>query len=409
MINPTRLAGTVTAPADTGRSEIRPAPASQGVPAIRQQAAGIGDRVMTQVRRGIEATGTRLFARAEAAAEAPVEGAPTKAFTDAARQLFDRLDTSRNGFISKEEIARAMSDPQFKGVEAAAVAVLKMFNNEIEDLANDERGRETIGVTRADLAALDRLPADHELSKKITDLFNYHPNQVQVTDQRLFADGLASIHSGAISQGRVGDCYFLAPLAGLADTNPQAIQRMIQDNEDGTYTVHFPKAGPITVAAPTTAELGSYAKGNANGLWVPVIEKAFAEYRNQRRLNVHASDYDAASGGKEGFGIRVLTGQSANTYAVRLISSAGLVERIRRAQVEDRVMVGSISWRPGKSEHHGLPTQHVYTVQGYDPDKGTIRIRNPWGIGGPAGDGIHDLTVAEFRRTIDFISVEARR
>lgn len=408
MINPTRPVGTVATPADSVRREIRPVPAPKGIPAVRQQAAGIGDRLMTQVRRGIEATGTRLFARAETAPSAPVEGAPTKSFTDVARHLFDQLDTSRNGFLSKEEMARAMGDPTFKGVEAAAVAVLTKFNNEIENLANDEWGRETIGITRADLAALDRLPADHELSKEITGLFNYHPYQVRVTDQRLFADGLASIHSGVISQGRAGDCYFLAPLAGLADTNPQAIQRMIQDNGDGTYTVRFPKAGPITVAAPTTAELGNYAKGGKNGLWVPVIEKAFAEYRNQRRLNVHASDYDAASGGSEAFGIRVLTGQNANTYAVRLTSSTGLVERIRNAQAEGRVMVGSISWHPGKSEHHGLPTKHVYTVQGYDPDKGTIRIRNPWGTDGPAGDGIHDLTVAEFRRSIDFISIQAR-
>ncbi|MDT9702669.1 C2 family cysteine protease, partial [Streptomyces sp. P17] len=42
-----------------------------------------------------------------------------------------------------------------------------------------------------------------------------------------------------VSQGDVGDCYFEAALAGLAQQDPSLIKNMITVNSNGTYTVDF--------------------------------------------------------------------------------------------------------------------------------------------------------------------------
>ena len=42
-----------------------------------------------------------------------------------------------------------------------------------------------------------------------------------------------------VAQGNLGDCYFLATLASLAQNQPDKIKGMIRDNGDGTFSVRF--------------------------------------------------------------------------------------------------------------------------------------------------------------------------
>ncbi len=43
----------------------------------------------------------------------------------------------------------------------------------------------------------------------------------------------------AVRQGALGNCYFHSVVAALAQADPQKIEKMIQENADGTYTVQF--------------------------------------------------------------------------------------------------------------------------------------------------------------------------
>ena len=42
-----------------------------------------------------------------------------------------------------------------------------------------------------------------------------------------------------VQQGQIGDCYFPAAMAAIAKQNPDAVNNMVKDNGDGTYTVTF--------------------------------------------------------------------------------------------------------------------------------------------------------------------------
>jgi hypothetical protein len=52
-------------------------------------------------------------------------------------------------------------------------------------------------------------------------------------------DQYIPIHPNDVEQGLIGDCYLMSSMAAVADQNPDAINNMIADNGDGTYTVTF--------------------------------------------------------------------------------------------------------------------------------------------------------------------------
>ncbi len=145
-----------------------------------------------------------------------------------------------------------------------------------------------------------------------TDKYYYNPSY------QLFAGSISldGISPSDIKQGYLGDCYFLAALASVAQQHPEVIWNAIKDNGDGTYTVTFYQDGkpvPVTVDAefPVTED----AKGNPTGtpayartgstrdeLWPLIMEKAYAQ--------LDGGSYRKIEGGWPGEAVELLTGAS---------------------------------------------------------------------------------------------------
>ena len=128
---------------------------------------------------------------------------------------------------------------------------------------------------------------------------------------------LESIKPEAINQGNIGDCYFLASLAAVAQTQPEKIRDAITDNHDGTYTVAFPgaKGEKIKVDAPTQSELGLYNGGTKYGTWAAIMESAYGKYRaehNSRKEPV-PPQIGANEPGEAAPVIKLLTGHEARS------------------------------------------------------------------------------------------------
>jgi hypothetical protein len=102
-----------------------------------------------------------------------------------------------------------------------------------------------------------------------------------------------------VFEGTVGDCYFMATLAALADTNPDFIRRTVTDLNDGTYDVRFFQPNGAQTYVRVTPELWvdehghpKYARfGRQGSLWVPILEKAFAVCRR------NPAGYESIAGG----------------------------------------------------------------------------------------------------------------
>jgi hypothetical protein len=315
---------------------------------------------------------------------ASTTAAAADSFSVRAKQVFDRVDTDDDGFLSKSELSDALHSRSYTGHDAAAVAVLFENRRDLEELSNDEWGDENDGITKADLAAFDTLSRDEQ-----RDLANYDyamaQGPIDRADYRLFPEGLASIKPSAVEQGNYGVCYFLSAVAGLASSNPKAIRDMISEDGNGTYTVRFPGRDPVQVTL-TDGELVK-ASATKDGAWVAVLEQAYMDH----------VDPLAEMGGLTG-GIKALTGKGADTYiAVKPFSLDSIREPLKQAQAEGRLVVASRTW----SSNGDLPSQHVYGILGYDAATDRVRIRNPHG-------SETTLTTAEFRDQFDFVAIQQR-
>ena len=237
-----------------------------------------------------------------------------------------------------------------------------------------------------------------------------------------------------VQQGALGDCYFLSALGAIARSSPTAIENMIIPNGDGTYTVRFyagaqsytpnsdgsytesfvgtGTADYVTVNSmlPTNGanQLVFDGYGNSiyanNTLWLPLIEKAYAQWnqtgREWRDLpDTGLNNYSNMNGGwMSDVSVQVL-GQSSIDYSPT--QSDAMQSIIAALAANKAVTAGTIGSTAGDdSLPNGLYGSHAYDVTAYDANSGTFTLFNPWGDDQPS-----PLTWSELAAECDLCSV----
>ncbi len=196
-----------------------------------------------------------------------------------------------------------------------------------------------------------------------------------------------------ISQGQIGDCWFISAGVGLAQARPAELARvngagLITSNPDGTFTVNFPGRNAVTITflrgpyvdpapAPLAGDDFSFSTSAPdNGDWMAILEQAWA------KLNLPDVSMAWAIRGSlhlpnPGFaGIRFLTnhGVDPDLFAnTRRDVTAGKLNAALNGN--DKRIVTALSLRGG----FGLVPIHVYSVIGYNDGTETVTVRNPHG------------------------------
>ena len=332
---------------------------------------------------------------------------------------FKKIDSDGDTFLTKSEISKALERQDLTNEERVSLEFLRDHVDDIEEAHNDETGDENDGITRKDLDYYgdDTMSSiSHTLSRT---------NEAQRSGTRNLygnmANPLESIKPDAIKQGMIGDCYFESAVASLAATDPESIQKMIKDNGDGTYTVTFPGATdePITVKAPTEAEMGLYNQGGKDGAWACVLEKAYGAYcqnhffsRSPFNLGGGDTPAEGADGGEffHGRAMSLLTGRERNTDLLSFSSDKEVAERLNanlNGNPKRPVIAGIRNHLTSDETTDGFPVAHMYSVIGFDPngpDGGTVTIRNPWGDGDNTTRGTIKISVKQFRANFTDVS-----
>ncbi|MBI4532836.1 MAG: hypothetical protein HY711_02725, partial [Candidatus Melainabacteria bacterium] len=246
--------------------------------------------------------------------EAPPDSQSTPSqrveFIDTLTKNFNRLAQGKD-HITQADIKKALSESAFNGKDAVALIQLYHFGDRLAGLGG---GLTDQGISKQDIQALatvfrdrygDPIPPDatgtkvevgdrgREVARYFDHLISYSAKEVDVAEKArvsLFGQKAEGIQPTAIIQGKGEDCFFLSSLASMAGTTAgkQVIQNMIKDNgESGgihTYTVTFPgdPTHPITVPAPTDAEMSIYSRATNYGIWANVMEKAYGQYKKSR-------------------------------------------------------------------------------------------------------------------------------
>ncbi len=237
-------------------------------------------------------------------------------------------------------------------------------------------------------------------------------NKVNFTGP-LFVDG---VKAEDVQQGQLGDCYFPASMAAIAKMNPDAINNLIKDNGDGTYTVTFKQKDWATGRfkdVPVKVDGDLYARSyggalygrSANSsdpkkmeLWFPLVEKAYAQWKGS---------YDTiGNGGHVSDVFEDVMGVEASSLSINYTSADKIWNQVV-TNVDAKKPIGAGTYgedQEAKYTNTGVYANHAYSVMGYEK-VGTDRfviVRNPWGESEPAGngpnDGIFKLKLEDFTK-----------
>jgi Ca2+-binding RTX toxin-like protein len=180
-----------------------------------------------------------------------------------------------------------------------------------------------------------------------------------------------------VDQNKLGDCYFMAPLAGIAGAHSDVIRRSVTDLGDGTYAVRFFSGGvekfyrvdaQLPVETVNNQNVLCFAGAANNTLWGPIMEKAFCFFR---------------SGAHSYAGIE--SGSSGSTFDAFNISSdtdevIWHTKNSYMTAMRDCLAAGGVVTAQTDPAALGcdLASSHVYTVVGISADLKTVMLRNPW-------------------------------
>lgn len=204
----------------------------------------------------------------------------------------------------------------------------------------------------------------------------------------LFSD--AGPNADDVTQGDIGDCYFLSVLSSVAKANPTAIRQCVVDLGDGTFAVQFTRDEKL-VYIRVDADLASTAPGSPayaalggqGSLWVAIIEKAYTCFRSPQ------GTYDSIEAGWMSEVYSALGKTCSETYYSK--DAEALMSLVGKSLSAGKSVTYAVS-----SPVKGSPLigGHAYMVDATVKDAGGrivgLRLRNPWATDGAGHDGRDD-------------------
>ncbi len=333
---------------------------------------------------------------------------------DVVQKNFARWDLNRDGVLSTNELDVAVADARTTNENAAAVAALKR-GSRLKKTSLPPLTPENIAALAArgepDLARMFR-----EGLQRISG----------ATNRALFAEGLPKLET--IHQGKLGNCFCLAPLGAMVHRDPAQVAAMFAVTTNGNYCVRFGKKS-VEVPPPTDAEIAMTSANEEAGIWVNLYEKAVGEACNEDRPVAERADspIDAlARGGSAGTMLAYITGHEIERFSFKFAKepasatndvAAKLSElrgKLAEATRQNRLMTcGTI-----KTTTPGLTPNHAYAVLGYAAVKDCVELWNPHGenfqpqgepgpeVGYPTTNGVFQISVEQFVRQFSGMAFE---
>jgi hypothetical protein len=209
-----------------------------------------------------------------------------------------------------------------------------------------------------------------------------------------------------VRQGEDGDCYFIASMGALALSNPSTITNMILANGDGTYTVRFyanGKADYVTVDSmlPVSSTgrlvydgMGNMASNSSNELWLPLLEKAYAQWNETGKEGRNGTNtYSGIEGGwmSDVFN-QALGGGASSIFTLNATAKQTVISSLAASKA---VTIGT-----NMAGGFGLYGDHAYTIVGYNSTTDTFTLYNPWGSNQPG-----QLTWTQLQTACDGIAI----
>jgi hypothetical protein len=344
-------------------------------------------------------------------------------------ELNKTLNAGAKDKITQAELETAVGDPNITGSQAQMLVVFKNMSDRFQALDPDAKEKR---ITQKAIDKFDQMQVkvasgeikegsdEYQFVKDVEAELKRVRDVVKETNRKLFADEknpLNSINVEDVKQGPIGNCYFYGATAAVVAADKNAIKDLIAE-KDGKYVVTFPNKPPVTVGAPTDAELALYPKPGKDGVWMWVLEKAYGQHCINRPGDDNPAGLTAMlsrfSKGNRSLipqertegpsfvddGLKILTGKKVgwiwNKDQPKMEEQLAdmFTEKPRRAITADSHV--------NVAQEKGGPVRwHTYSVLDYDAKSKTITLRNPWGHSPPTVAGTTDLGNGRFSMNMD--------
>lgn len=211
------------------------------------------------------------------------------------------------------------------------------------------------------------------------------------------------------NQGSLGNSYFISALGAIAFRRPSAIQDMLIDNGDGTYTVRFfggqlgnrirnnvvtsgfvsgtgvPEYVTVNRMLPALsdgtlvyAQAGSTIADTMAVIWPALLEKAYAQWNETGKAGRNGTNaYSGIEGGWMSIVNAHVLGSNSTNHVLATSSPDLLIDALNAHRA---VTIGTKANGTGD----GLLPAHTYTITGYDRVTNTFTLHNPLGTNHPA-------------------------
>ncbi len=310
------------------------------------------------------------------------EASAATGFLEQVKDHFAEWDTDHDGILSADEIEKAVDNPAVKGSAAAAAAALRRAiraNPEISPVTMD---RLTASVHDKPSTKIPSYAVMYEIAQKKIDSANHD----------LFVSGQPRVET--LGQGRLGDCFLLAPLGTVAASQPERLKKMVTLQPDGQIKVVFGDGETVTLPPPTDAEIAIGAGTLNDGVWANVFEKSIGHiYLERQQTPKHVTPYDIIGvGGTPNSPLGILTGHKCQRVGCEEFQTGKLdtaardkkLDEIRKDlteafQTHHLVVGGTGDIHGPETKVPGLYYDHSYGVLNYDRKTDLVTFWNPMG------------------------------
>lgn len=308
----------------------------------------------------------------------------TSPFLTEVEAHFKAWDLDHDGTLSVGEIETSVASPQFTGPAAAAIASLRRAVRTPE-----------YKLPPFTLEAIQKLVPKTKERSDVPDLeqmFQSGVKKIEASNTTLL--DLTKLNIDCLEQGKLGDCFCLAPMGAMLNRDPQEVARLFALATDGTVAVTLGGGRTFRVTLPTDAERALMATTDGSGVWVNCYEKAVGQLKRKADDADHPTELSVVTrGGSAGTMLSILTGheiQRASCAAFRDKKTTEeqkqkLLQDIRRqmttTQAAGRLICGGTLKGKTAAGHKppGVRGPHAYAILAYDAKTDLVTLWDPHG------------------------------
>lgn len=305
-------------------------------------------------------------------------------FLEEVQAHFSDWDVNDNGELSVAEIEKAVAAPQFQGPSAAAIASLRR--------AVRTKEFKLPALTLSHIRTLVPKPKGRADAPDFESMFASALKKIESSSAELMGPGDMKLE--CLEQGKLGDCFCLAPLGAVLERRREDVVRMFAPTNDGRVSVTFGGGRVLRVPFPTDAERALMAASDDSGAWVNCYEKAVGLLKMDKDNPEHHTELSVVTRGcSAGTMMSILTGHeivraSCLPFREKKTSAAEkkkLLDDIRRQMTEAQaagrlVCGGTFSGKTADGQRPpGVRGPHAYAILNYDTKTDGVTLWDPHG------------------------------